>query len=218
MRFWWKSRDQSADLLAFEGEFITFQVDRSLPLGTPVTLEANLPEQEGRLEIRLLPNHEVLPDASLRTFIEGLHYAPRRHIYCARLLEPRLSEPSLRVLLEHLPAASSHHHRLSPRLPRRVAVRSRDLPGFTGRTLDISLTGLSLRVDSALEPGRLLPLDVTFDDAQAASLHAVGRVCWCRPLPGGYVVGVHFESLTRQQQLELEDFVRAALLRNPLAC
>lgn len=215
MRLWWKSRDQNADLLAFEGEFLTFQVDRALPLEKPVLVEAHLPNQEGHFEATLLPTHEVEPDATLKSFIEELHYAPRRHVYCARLEEPKASEPHLRILLERLPASLHHHHRLTPRLPRRVSVMSPDLPHFRGTTLDISLTGLSLRVDQPLEPGRLLPLEVIFDDGQFPPLQALARVCWCRPAPAGFVIGAHFEGLTRAQTRELEDFVQAVLERDP---
>jgi len=220
MRLWWKSREQNADLLAYEGEFVTLQVDRPLRLGEPVTVEAHLPDEPGHLEMTVVPTHEVQADAGLRAFIDSLHYAPRRHIYCARLEEPAASEPYLRILLERLPVGSGHHHRLAPRLPHQITVMSPDLPGFRATTLDISLTGLSFKTEAALDPGRRISVEVVFDSAGYPPLQAVARICWCRPVhPGarhdGYVVGAHFECLSRTQERELQDFVEAALHPEP---
>ena len=223
MRWWWKSRERNADLLAFEGEFVTFQVDEPLELLAPVTLEAHVPEQQGLFEITLVPTHEVEADAALMGLIEGLHYAPRRHIYCARLKHPPESEQPLRILLSALPSACSHHHRLQERLPRKLRAFSSSLPEGRGFTLDLSLTGLSLRTNGPVPPGLLLPLSLVFDEVQYPALQIEARVRWCRECPpngsrpGGYVLGAHFENLTPPQQRELRDFLHAALHAEPIS-
>jgi hypothetical protein len=90
-------------------------------------------------------------------------------------------------------------------------VRSRQLPGFKGMTVDFSRSGLQLEVDAEVPVGLKLTLTVDFDRFDLNPLDCAGEIVWCRPLSGrGYRAGlrfVHPDAATRQRVHEVANFI-----------
>ena len=75
------------------------------------------------------------------------------------------------------------------------------------RTLDISLGGVRIYSDDALDPGERLELDLFLPDD--TTLSAKGEVMWVSELPGGsparFDVGVRFEQMDEHDRSRLAE-------------
>lgn len=81
-----------------------------------------------------------------------------------------------------------------PRFARTLRVRSPQLDGFQGHSLDLSLEGLRLEGQGTLTPGGIIELQMELDDQGQTSLRLRGNVRWCGPAveEGWIVAGVEF--------------------------
>ena len=78
----------------------------------------------------------------------------------------------------------------------------------TGKSLDISATGLWLQTDIPVEVGEMLELEILLPSMQAP-LSVRGTVMWSKAPPSGSSeCGVEFHDLTQEQQAQIDALVR----------
>jgi hypothetical protein len=82
-----------------------------------------------------------------------------------------------------------------PRYARTLRVRSPQLDGFQGSSLDLSLEGLRLEGQGKLIPGSSMEIQIDLDDARETQLDLQAIVRWCGPAvtEGWVVAGLEFE-------------------------
>lgn len=109
-----------------------------------------------------------------------------------------------------------------PRFARTLRVRSPQLDGFQGYSLDLSLEGLRIEGQGRLIPGSVMDLQIDLDDQGQTSLSLQANVRWCGPaLEEGWIVAgleyVDFDS-RNQGYAQYSDFLaHLALSEKPLA-
>lgn len=103
-------------------------------------------------------------------------------------LAPAEAVPYLEEIFSHA------EKRKAPRFARTLRVRSPQLDGFQGHSLDISLEGLRLEGQGELVPGSIIELEMDIDDHRETQLKLQGLVRWCGPaLTQDWIVaGVEF--------------------------
>lgn len=74
--------------------------------------------------------------------------------------------------------------RRAPRYARTLRIRSPQLEGFQGNSLDLSMEGLRLEGHGTLAPGSVLHFEMELDDDRQTAMKLDGRVCWCAPAVG----------------------------------
>jgi hypothetical protein len=91
-------------------------------------------------------------------------------------LAPAEAIPYLEEIFTH------NEKRKVPRFARTLRVRSSQLDGFQGSSLDLSLEGLRLEGQGGkLVPGGLIDLQMDLDDARETTLNLQAHVRWCAP-------------------------------------
>jgi hypothetical protein len=92
--------------------------------------------------------------------------------------------------------------RRAPRYPRRLRVRSPQLEGFQGHSLDVSLDGMRLDGQGHLVPGTLVDLEMDLDDARETVLKARAHIRWSAPAvhEGRVVAGLEFLDFDRSEE------------------
>ncbi len=76
-----------------------------------------------------------------------------------------------------------------PRFARRLRVRSPQLDGFQGHSLDLSMEGLRLEGQGKLTPGEVIDIAIDLDDARETRVQQKALVRWCAPsVEEGFVV------------------------------
>lgn len=211
MRWPWQTK-KSADLLAWEGGLVTVATNVDAGPQDVLEVQARLPGGE-QFDARLAVVHEIEPDFYLEERRQHLGYAPRRHLYCARLVAPAEAADHLEVLLENLPCEGMHHHRLAQRVECTVRVSSLDFKNYHGLTRDLSETGVGLVTDGPLPVGLETALRFEFT-RPPYHLEAVGRVRWSRPAPYGgrhesHASGLEFVHLSQDQRMALGMYLNA---------
>jgi hypothetical protein len=84
--------------------------------------------------------------------------------------------------------------RRAPRYARTLRVRSPQLDGFQGSSLDLSLEGLRLEGQGRMVPGDVMQLQMELDDERETELKLKAVVRWCAPslTEGWLVAGLEF--------------------------
>lgn len=103
-------------------------------------------------------------------------------------LAPSEAVPYLEEIFGH------SEKRKVPRFARTLRVRSPQLDGFQGSSLDLSLEGLRLEGHGRLIPGSTLEVHIDLDDARQTTLDLQATVRWCAPAlaDGRVVAGLEF--------------------------
>lgn len=98
-------------------------------------------------------------------------------------LAPAEAVPYLEEIFGH------SEKRRVPRYARKLRVRSPQLDGFQGHSLDLSLEGFRLEGQGSLVPGSVIELEMDLDDARETTIKQEARVRWCAPsVHEGWVV------------------------------
>lgn len=100
--------------------------------------------------------------------------------------------------------------RRSERIAIGLKVKSRELPGYCGLSVDLSRHGLGLSCSSALPPGRVLTLDIEPDSGHSHPLRLKGQVVWCREdhRQRRFLAGIEFIDLANTQSESLRLYLR----------
>lgn len=117
--------------------------------------------------------------------------------------------------LPYLEEIFSHSEkRKIPRFARRLRVRSPQLDGFQGHSLDLSMEGLRLEGHGKLSPGEIIEIALDLDDHRQTQISQKAKVCWCAPsLDDGVVAGLEFQQFDARS----EDFAFYAKFLEELA-
>jgi hypothetical protein len=98
-------------------------------------------------------------------------------------LAPAEAVPYLEEIFGH------SEKRRVPRYARTLRVRSPQLDGFQGHSLDLSMEGLRLEGQGNLIPGSTIALEMDLDDSRETTMKLTAHVRWCGPsLKEGWVV------------------------------
>lgn len=106
-------------------------------------------------------------------------------------IEPKEAVPYLEEIF------TPSEKRRDARYPRRLRVRSPQLPGFQGNSLDISNEGMRLESEGAIEPGRTVYVQFELDDARETLVSLEAVVRWAGPSlrEGWTVAGLEYQNL-----------------------
>lgn len=112
------------------------------------------------------------------------------------------------VVLEHL----DDDRRSDVRLPRVFRVTSPDIPGYKGTTEDISVQGVRLTTEGALERELEISLKIELDDPHIPPMSFLADVKWtAKRLDAGFHSGLRFVGLERAQVRTLERYIEERL-------
>lgn len=95
------------------------------------------------------------------------------------------------------------------RVDRIVRVCSAHIPHFQAVTVDLSLSGMKLRVGGPMTAGEFFDCQIEFDDHTMSRLSFSAVVRWCRPVEDYWLVGVQFVDLPKSTQSRLAYFIKA---------
>jgi hypothetical protein len=131
-------------------------------------------------------------------------------------LAPAEAVPYLEEIFTH------SEKRKVPRFARTLRVRSPQLDGFQGNSLDLSLEGLRLEGHGRLVPGTVLEIHIDLDDARQTELKIQANVRWCAPAlaDGRVVAGLEFADFDGRSEgysYYAEFLERLAQSQKPLA-
>lgn len=131
-------------------------------------------------------------------------------------LAPAEAVPYLEEIFGH------SEKRKVPRYLRKMRVRSPQLDGFQGHSLDISLEGLRLEGQGRLVPGTTIDLQMDLDDARETVLDLHATVRWSAPAveEGRLVAGLEYHDFDGRSSgyAAYSSFLeRLALTEKPLA-
>lgn len=87
-----------------------------------------------------------------------------------------------------------NENRRNPRFRRRLRVRSPQLSGFQGNSVDLSRCGMRLVGQGRFELGDKVNVNFELDDARGTELELEARVCWLAPAAedGWIAIGLHY--------------------------
>ena len=129
-------------------------------------------------------------------------------IYYGCFLGPVEAIPHLKALLP-----SSELRARVPRAPRServLRVMSSSFPGYQAVTLDLSVTGMRLKLDSPLPEGLTFDCQVELDDESPGRLPMQCQVAWCRLDVGQfYLIGVVIVKLSKEARARLQHFLES---------
>ena len=177
---------ETVELIHYDGQNLTFRSRRK--------------RKHGRQKVRLLlAVASRLEKLDLPVAVESARPV-EGGTECSGLVEiPPSSARSLDGLLRAVKRAGADRRR-SPRKPVNLHVRSRQLAGFSGRTVDVSQHGLQLAVAGPVAPGSLIEVALDLQPELALA----GQVAWSRQTAGGWRLGLELgrQSPTQRRALE----------------
>lgn len=183
------------DLVDLREGRLLFQSNRAYPEGKEVKIRIAHPPGTNKLV-----NLKVVVQSVRSLETGGL-------LYVSEIVGGEIPEENISTNLKDASLRAAARHSMPLR------VRSRQLPGFKGMTVDFSRSGLQLEVDAEVPVGLKLTLTVDFDRFDLNPLECAGEIVWCRPLPGrGYRAGlrfVHPDAATQHQVNEVANFIEA---------
>lgn len=110
--------------------------------------------------------------------------------------------------------ADSAALRSSSRMDCSLRVMSPDLKGYTGVSVDLSLTGLQLETRQPQDPGQVVRLRLETHMDEMESIEVNARVAWCRREgQKTYRCGLEFRDVTTETLVQLEELSRYLRLR-----
>ena len=186
------------DFVDLKENQVVFLSKKPLRLGrdTPVRLSMQAPEGKSQLvasRVYLQKSRQV----------EG-----GQHAYIGTLQTELPFEP-----VSHSNADSSALRRGS-RMDCALRVMSPDIPGYSGISVDLSLTGLQLETRQALTLGHVVELRLETHIEEMEFIVVKARVAWCRPEgKKAFRSGLEFRDLTPEIRAQLEELSRFLRLR-----
>ena len=131
-------------------------------------------------------------------------------------LAPAEAIPYLEEIFTH------SEKRRVPRYARTLRVRSPQLDGFQGSSLDLSMEGMRLEGQGKLVPGTVMDVQIDLDDSRETAMNLRAAVRWCGPaLEEGWVVAglefVDFQRTNESYGYYTEFLQRLAASEEPLA-
>ncbi len=178
------TKPRHIEILVYEHPILTFKTEEEIDIGVvDIITEVEGEQIRGRIDVKEL----------------GLEKST------ALWLEPQEAVPYLKELFP-----SYHEKRTETRLHRHLRVISKDLPGFKGTSLDISLHGARIEVSEPVPLGKRVLLNLDLDDAAGTTVEAAGEVRWCAPKINSPValIGVHFDEMTGESEYAMRSFMR----------
>ena len=174
-------------------ELLTFDPDdMSVLISCPA--ELGLGEQQ---VVAVLAGTKLTCKVMLESLEAGTYYG--------RFLEPTEAVPHMAALLPQ--PAKFVENRQAQRYERVLRVMSPAIPGYMTVTIDLSVSGMKVKLTQPLEVGQQIPWQVEFDDHNMAKLGLTGEVRWCRPIEGGYTAGIQFVEVNKATYSRLVHFV-----------
>lgn len=170
------------ELVDYEDGLLSFNSECLLPLERTVV---NIKTSFGR----------VMAEVDVQSY-DAVH-----RVYRAQIVNKEETLDALRV-----------ERRGQIRLSKVMRVSSRDLPGFTATTEDISLSGARITTRKPLEKGARLEIKVDLDDASLPPLRLQALVRWnAHKADGSFHSGLEFESTTELQLKTIQRFIDTRL-------
>ncbi len=96
--------------------------------------------------------------------------------------------------------------RTSPRYPRSLRVRSTELEGYQGSSVDLSLCGMRLLGQGSFELNQTIEVLFELDDNRETEIRARGNICWLAPSADGEHVAIGLRYLDFDGVQQPEDF------------
>lgn len=127
--------------------------------------------------------------------------------YYGKFLGPAEAIEHLKILLPQ--PKKFTENRGAQRFERVLRVVSQTLPGYQVVCVDLSVTGMKLRVPQMVAPGLDFECELEFDDVHALKLRLHCVVRWCRPVGQTIHAGVEFLEVSKGTQSRLVHFVTA---------
>lgn len=143
--------------------------------------------------------HKLRCEIKVDSMEAGLHYGS--------LVAPMDAAEHLAVLLPR--PRRQTDQRGAERVERMLRVSSSRLPTYQAISLDLSTSGIKLRVAGPVNPGEELECLLEFDDQTTCRLEVTCQIRWCRPEGDHYLVGASFVDLPKPTHSRLAYFVNA---------
>lgn len=141
------------------------------------------------MDIGLADVHANIAGVKIKARVQVVEAGEEK--FRAYWVEPKEAVPYLEEIF------SPSEKRRDPRFPRRLRVRSPQLPGFQGNSLDISVEGMRLESEGLIQPGRTVYLQFELDDARSTLISLEAVVRWAGPSlrDGWTVAGLEYQNL-----------------------
>lgn len=124
----------------------------------------------------------------------------------------------VREFLDNAPAqvkpAAGEGARRRPRHTHALRLLSKELPGFRALSVDFNALGLQIQAEGAVEPGKVLTLDIELELSTIPRVLCQGVVRWCRHLDRKrYLLGLEFVEMPPEILKDLETFEQFLLAK-----
>ena len=127
--------------------------------------------------------------------------------YYGKFIGPEEAVAHLKVLLPQ--PSKFTENRGAQRFERVLRVVSQTLPGYQVVCVDLSVTGMKLRLAQMVPPGLDFECELEFDDLHALKLRLHCVVRWCRSVGQAIHAGIEFLEVSKGTQSRLVHFVTA---------
>lgn len=166
---------RKVEIVGYEDPEVILKSERPLDLGV-VDIQATIAGVEIRGQVQIVESAEEE--------CRGFWVAPKE---------------ALPFLVE---VFSPNESRESPRLRRKLRVRSPQLDGYQGQSVDLSLCGMRLLGQGRFKLGDRIDLSFELDDKYGTEVSARSRICWMAPTrkDGWVAMGLKYEDLNESEQ------------------
>ena len=124
-------------------------------------------------------------------------YDPTNDLYRLKLLDREIVLDSLNI-----------ERREHPRLPKVLRVTSKQFPGFSGTTEDVSLTGARVVTTGLLEIAHDIQMTIELDDAQIPPLTFYADVAWsAQKFDRSFQSGLRFQALDHDTGILIKRYI-----------
>lgn len=174
-----KGPDTKIQPLLYQDGLLAFRASEQIKFGTHKVLA---PSRLGESEVRL----------------DIFSYDENEDMYRAQLADEVFTLDALRL-----------ERRGEFRPPKSIRVASSDLPGYEGRTEDLSLGGARLTINGKVTPGDFATITFYFNDGMTPDLNLRCEFRWCAHKKGNkFHCGVRFSSIEKSERVAIKRYIQ----------
>ena len=162
---------EKVQYVGLKGAMLTFRSGKKKQkVGKPMRIQLAVPVETRVENVKLeviVDSFRPLPDGG--SIVSGRALVDENYLKTLETLLAGVQKPDL-----------GRSARRSERVDVSLRVRSQEVPGYRGVTVDISLHGVQLAIEGPMEPGSYLNLTLELEQSSLPQLTLQGVVVWCR--------------------------------------